>query len=140
MITTDTFKRGLTNGITTLLELMKILVPVYVGVQLLALSGFLDIIAKIFAPVMSIFGLPGEASLVLILSYFSGQYAALGGMAALDLTGFQITTIAIMCAIAHSLITEGAVVKKLGVSTLASVVVRLLFSTLMGVLYYRIFG
>lgn len=140
MITTDTFKRGLTNGITTLLELMKILVPVYVGVQLLALSGFLDIIAKIFAPVMSIFGLPGEASLVLILSYFSGQYAALGGMAALDLTGFQITTIAIMCAIAHSLITEGAVVKKLGVSTLASVVVRLLFSTLMGFLYYRIFG
>ncbi|WP_312700233.1 nucleoside recognition domain-containing protein [Sedimentibacter sp.] len=140
MITMDTFKRGLTNGITTLLELLKILVPVYAGVQILALTGFLSVIAKVFEPIMSIFGLPGEASLILILSYFSGQYAALGGLAALDLSGFQITTIAIMCAIAHSLITESAVVKKLGVSTIASISVRLFFSTLMGFLFYRIFG
>ncbi len=140
MVTLDTFKRGFMNGITTLIDLMKILVPVYVGVQLLSISGLLNIIAEFFAPVMSVFGLPGEASLILILGFFSGIYAALGALAAIQLTGIQITTIAIMSSIAHNLITEGAVVKKLGVSTFVSVSLRLLFSLIMGFLFYRIIG
>lgn len=139
MVTIDTFKRGFTNGIKTLLDLMKILVPVYIGVQLLSISGLLNIIAQVFAPVMSLFGLPGETSLVLILGWFSGTYAGLGAMAAINLTGIQVTTLAIMLSIAHNLVTEGAVVKKLGVSTFASVSLRLLFSLIMGFLFYRIF-
>ncbi len=140
MVTVNTFKRGLTNGIKTLLDLMKILVPVYIGVQILSISGILNIIAEIFEPILSVFGLPGETSLVMILGWFSGTYAALGALAAIELTGMQMTTIAIMLSIAHNLITEGAVVKKLGVSTFASVSLRLLFSLIMGYLFYRIFG
>lgn len=140
MVTIDTFKRGLNNGIKTLLELMKILVPVYIGVQILSISGILNIIAEIFAPVLSVFGLPGETSLVIILGWFSGTYAALGALAAIELTGIQMTTVAIMLSIAHNLITEGAVVKKLGISTFASVSLRLLFSLIMGFLFYRIYG
>jgi spore maturation protein SpmB len=140
MVTTDTFKRGLYKGITTFFELSKILIPVYIGVQLLSISGILNIIAGLCTPIMSVFGLPGEASLVLILGYFSGGYAALGAMAVIDLTGVQITTLAIMVSIAHSLITEGAVIKKLGVSTTASITLRLLFSFVMGFLYNFIFG
>lgn len=119
---------------------MKILVPVYIGVQLLSVSGILNIVAEIFAPVMSLFGLPGEASLVMILGWFSGTYAALGALAAIELNGMQMTTISIMLCIAHNLITEGAVVKKLGVSTFASVSLRIVFSLIMGYLFYRIFG
>ncbi len=140
MVTIDTFKRGLTNGITTLIDLMKILVPVYLGVHILSISGLLNYIADLFAPIMSIFGLPGEASLVMILGYFSGTYAALGALAAINLSGSQITTIAIMCSISHSLFTEGAVVKKLGVSPIISAAVRMFFSLLMGFLFYRIVG
>ena len=140
MVTTDTFKRGFKNGINTLLILLKILVPVYIVVQLLSLSGLLNIIAEIFKPVMSLLGLPGEASLVIMLGYFLGTYAALGAIAAIELTGIQITTIAIMLSISHSLITESAIVKKLGVSAAASVIVRVTFSLLMGFLYYKIFG
>ena len=140
MVTFDTFKRGFMNGIKTLLDLLKILVPVYIFVQLLSISGILNKIALIFEPVMSLFGLPGESSLVLILGWSSGIYAALGALAAVKFTGTQMTTIAIMLSLAHNLITEGAVVKKLGVSTLASVSLRIIFSLLMGFLYYRIFG
>lgn len=140
MVTTDTFKRGFKNGINTLLILLKILVPVYIVVQLLSLSGLLNIIAEIFKPLMSLLGLPGEASLVIMLGYFLGTYAALGAIAAIELTGIQITTIAIMLSISHSLITESAIVKKLGVSAAASVIVRVTFSLLMGFLYYKIFG
>lgn len=140
MVTSDTFKRGLNNGVKTLLTLSKLMVPVYIGVQLLALSGLLNVMAKVFAPVMSVFGLPGEASLTLIVGYFSGIYAALGTLAAIKLTPFEATNIAIMISIAHNLISESAVVKKLGVSALASAAVRMFFSLLFGFLYFRIFG
>lgn len=139
MVTLDTFKRGFKNGIKTLIDLSKLLVPIYILVQLLSISGLLNKIAIIFEPIMSLFGLPGESSIILIFGWFSGNYAALGAMAAVSLTGIQITTIAIMLSIAHNLITEGAVVKKLGVSTFASVSLRLVFSFIMGFLFYRIF-
>lgn len=140
MVTADTFKRGFKNGISTLIELSKVLVPVYIGVELLDASGLLNILAEFFEPVMSIFGLPGEASLIIILSYFLNIYAGLGAIAAIELDTVQLTTIAIMTSIAHSLITETAIAKKLGVSAAASIVVRVFFSVLMGILYYRMFG
>lgn len=140
MVTVDTFKRGFKNGINTLLHLLKLLVPVYIAVQLLSISGLLNIIADVFKPVMSLLGLPGEASLAIILGYFLGTYAALGAIAAIQLNAVQITTIAIMISISHSLITESAIIKKLGISAAASVTVRVFFSLLMGFLYYRLFG
>ncbi|NLK65807.1 MAG: nucleoside recognition protein [Tissierellia bacterium] len=140
MVTLDTFKRGFKNGINTLIELSKILVPVYIAVEILSVSGLLNILAEIFKPVMSIMGLPGEASLVIMLGYFLGTYAGLGALAAIELNTVQITTIAIMLSLSHSLISESAIVKKLGVSAAASVAVRVFFSILMGFLYYRIFG
>lgn len=140
MVTLDTFKRGFNNGVKTLIDLLKLMVPIYIGVQLLSISGLLNIIATFFTPVMSFFGLPGEASLSLIVGYFTGIYGALGTLAAIKLTAIQATTIGIMVSIAHNLISESAVVKKLGVSAAASVAVRLFFSTLLGFLYFRIFG
>jgi len=140
MVTTDTFRRGLYKGIITFIDLSKILIPVYIGVQLLSISGIINIIADFFTPVMSVFKLPGEASLAIILGYFLGGYAALGAMAAIELTGAQVTTAAIMVSIAHSLITEGAIIKKLGVSSAASISLRLFFSFLMGFIFSRILG
>lgn len=140
MVSADTFKRGFKNGIDTMIDLSKILIPVYIGVELLAVSGLLNILAEIFEPVMSLLGLPGEASLVIIIGYFLGTYAGLGAIAAIDLNTVQITTLAIMISISHSLISESAIVKKLGVSAAASIGVRVSFSILMGFLYYRIFG
>jgi len=140
MVTIDTFKRGFNNGIKTLIDLLKLMVPIYIGVQLLSISGLLNILADFFTPLMSIFGLPGEASLTLIVGYCSGIYAALGTLVAIKLTSIQATTIAIMVSIAHNLISESAVVKKLGVSAMASIAIRIFFSILLGFLYFRIFG
>lgn len=140
MVTMDTFKRGFSNGIKTLLDLLKVMVPIYIGVKILSVSGLLNVIADFFTPFMSFFGLPGEASLSLMIGYFSGIYAALGTMVVIKLNAVQATTIAIMVSIAHNLISESAVVKKLGVSAMASVLVRIFFSVLFGFLYFRIFG
>jgi spore maturation protein SpmB len=140
MVTQDTFKRGFNNGIKTLWDLLKMMVPIYIGVQILSVSGLLNIIADFFTPFMSFFGLPGEASLTLMIGYFSGIYGALGTLAAIKLNAVQATTIAIMISTAHNLISESAVVKKLGVSAMASALVRIFFSVLFGFLYFRIFG
>jgi hypothetical protein len=45
-----------------------------------------------------------------------------------------------MISISHGLISESAVVKKLGVKALISPSIRLFFSFVFGFLYYRIFG
>jgi spore maturation protein SpmB len=140
MVTVYTFKRGFKNGVYTFINLSKILVPVYIGIELLSASGLLNIIAELFEPAMSVFGLPGEASLIIILGFFLDTYASLGAIAAIELNTVQITTISIMISISHSLISETAIVKKLGVSATASVAVRVFFSISMGFLYYRIFG
>lgn len=46
MISFDTLRRGLNKGFTTLIELSKILIPVYIVVELLAVSGILNIISN----------------------------------------------------------------------------------------------
>jgi spore maturation protein SpmB len=140
MVTIDTFKRGFGKGFKTLFDLLKLLAPVYIAIELLSISGLLNIIADICNPVMSVFGLPGETSLTLIIGYFTGIYGALGTLAAIKLTPVQATTIGIMLSTAHNLIGEAAVVKKLGVSASLSVGLRIFFSLFLGFAFFRIFG
>lgn len=140
MITTDTFKRGLKSGTSTMLSLLKFMVPVYIAVQILSASGILQIIADFFSPVMSIFGLPGEASLTILIGYFVSMSGSLGTIAAFELTAVQATTLAIMVSTAHNLFAESAIIKRMGISALLSSFVRILFSMLCGFLYFKIIG
>ena len=66
----------------------------YVLIQVLRVSGVLDILGNIFNPVMAIFGLPGKAVMVLLGSWMSmaggaGVAASLYAANALDKT--QVT-------------------------------------------------
>lgn len=140
MITVDTFKRGLSNGFKTLFNLLKFMIPVYIAVQLMSLSGILNVIADFCAPVMSYLGLPGEASLTIIVGYFTGIYPALGTMAAIKLSAVQATTLAIMISIAHNLINEAVVIQKLKVNAFLCASVRVVVSIACGLLYCHLFG
>lgn len=140
MITSDTFSRGIKNGYKTLSSLLKFMIPVYIIVSILMDSGILTKLANYFSPVMSIFGLPGEASLTILIGYFVSMSGSLGTIVAFDLTSTQATTLAIMVSIAHNLFAESAIVKKIGVSALLSSLIRIFFSLLCGFIYYRLFG
>lgn len=113
---------------------------IYIFVGILTDSRILTIVANLFIPVMSIFGLPGEASLTILIGYFVSMSGSLGTIIAFDLTEVQATTLAIMVSTAHNLFAESAIIKKIGVSALLSSSVRIFFSLLCGFLYYRIFG
>lgn len=134
MITLDTFKRGLINGFKTLWLLSKVLIPVYLLITLIRLTPLIDWISVVFKPLMFLFGLPGEAAIVLVLGNTLNLYAALGAIASLALTVKQITILAVMLAFSHSLIVETAILKKLKVSGTKIVAFRISLGLLSGII------
>ncbi|MFH1136182.1 MAG: nucleoside recognition domain-containing protein [Pseudomonadota bacterium] len=125
MITVNTWKTGALNGIKTSLSLLKIIIPVYALVTVLGHTPVIHWLSDLFAPLMNFTGLPGEAAIAFVTGAFVSMYAALGIIAALNLTPFQITTLAVMLNFAHELIVETAVLKKAGISVWAVVFTRL---------------
>ena len=134
MITLDTFKRGMINGLKTLWVLSKVLIPVYLIVTVIRMTPLIDGIAIVFKPLMVWFGLPGEAAIVLVLGNVLNLYAALGAIASLALSMKQITILAVMLAFSHSLIVETAIFNKLKVNTLFVVLLRLCLAIMSGIL------
>ena len=63
-------KRGAQKGIKTTLELAKIVLPTSIAVTILRASGVLTPFPELCAPLMGLFGLSGDAALVLISGYF----------------------------------------------------------------------
>jgi len=128
----DSCKRGFKKGLITLWKLTKIIVPVYFFVTFLEVSGILGIISKWFGPVMGLLGLPGEASIVLVLGNCINLIAAIGAIASLSLSIKQITILAVMLSFSHNLFVESAVAKKTGVSLLMVILLRLFLAILSG--------
>ena len=134
MITTATIKRGLHRGFTTTWMLTKVVVPVYLVVTLLKFTPVLNWVAGIFAPVMHLFGLPGEASLVLVLGKLINLYAAIGAISTLGLAHREVTIIATMLLLAHSLPIESAVSGRTGVNAALMTAFRVIMALLSGIL------
>ncbi len=126
---------GFKKGITTLWNLSKIVVPVYFLVTFLTYTGILNVISDICEPVMNIFGLPGEASLPLVLGNCINLFAGLGAMASIALTSKQVTILAIMLSFSHSLFLESAVVKKVGISIGLTVLIRIGLALVSGIVF-----
>lgn len=121
----DSGKRGFKKGLITLWRLTKIVVPVYFFVTFLKMTPILDMVSVWFEPAMKLIGLPGEASLVLVLGNCINLYAGIGAIASLTLSIKQITILAVMLSFSHSLFLETAVAKKTGVSILVVLAIRL---------------
>ncbi|HHV94083.1 MAG TPA: nucleoside recognition protein [Firmicutes bacterium] len=132
MITRQTWINGLKNGIETIWELAKVVVPVTLAVTVLKETGWLGLLAGRLEPLMSLLGLPGEAALAVVIGYFLNIYSAIAVILALDLTAQQITVLAVMLGICHNLLVEGAVTAKTGVKPLPLALLRIGVSILAG--------
>ncbi|SDF03546.1 YjiG family protein [Sporolituus thermophilus] len=64
----DGAKKGWNIGVNSLLP--NVLMA-FALIQVLKVTGLLDVLGKVFAPVMAIFGLPGQAVMVLISAWLS---------------------------------------------------------------------
>jgi hypothetical protein len=126
-------KRGLINGISITFEMVKVIVPCYIVIEFLRHVGLIDSVSRFFRPFMSFFGLPGESALGLMAGYFINLYAAIAVLTPLQLSAKDMTVIALMLGIAHSLPVETPVTRKTGVNAWLLLAVRIILSLLTGV-------
>lgn len=123
---------ALPKGMKTSLWLIKITIPVSLGVLLLDYYGFLDILARYTEPVFKHMGLPGVSAIVLITSIFTNIYSVVAVLTTLNLPVREGTIIAIMCLVSHGFIIETAVLKKTGSSPVRMLLLRIIGSFVIG--------
>lgn len=109
-------------------ELIRIMVPVLIGVKLLEEFKVIPLFSAALAPVMGLVGLPGELGLVWATAMLTTLY---GGMAVfavlappLDLNVAQVTVLCSMMLIAHALPIELSVSRRTGAPLLPIFLLR----------------
>jgi spore maturation protein SpmB len=125
VITTDTWKTGLADGLKTAISLLKVVLPVFAVIKVLEHTPAIVWISKIFDPLMRFMGLPGEAALAVVTGMLFNFYAALGIILAMGLSAWQITTMAVILSCCHELVLETAIIRKTGISAWPILGIRL---------------
>lgn len=131
----SSLRRGFLSGAHTSWVLLRIMIPTMVIVQILKVTGLLGRVASAGAPLMDLFGLPGESSLVLLTGGLVNIYAAIAVAVNIPLTAKGMTILAIMVLIAHNLIVETAVQSQSGTSAWITLPIRILTALFAGLLF-----
>ena len=131
---------GLAKGWSGFVWVLKILVPISILTSLLAWSGWINRLDFILEPIMGLIGLPPLAALPLIAGLLTGPYGAIAAMTPLPLTVNQMTLLAIFLLISHSLIQEGVIQSKSGLSFFKATLFRLIASITTVMVVSRLMG
>jgi hypothetical protein len=121
-------KQALPKSGKTCLWLLKIILPISLGVRLLQYSGWLGAFSAWLEPLFSIIGLPGETAIVFITSVFCPLYAPIALISSMALGVREATILALMCLVSHNLIVESSVQAKTGSGFWEMTLLRLLMS------------
>lgn len=121
------------SGSTTI-WLLKIILPISLLVRFLDYFGALAFIAQFLDPVFLHLGLPGSTAIIFITSIFLPLYAPLAIIMSMAVTLRELTILALMCQIAHSLPVESAIQSKTGTSFWSMFALRIVVSILVGIL------
>ncbi|EGJ71024.1 nucleoside recognition domain protein [Bacteroides coprosuis DSM 18011] len=107
---------SLPRSYKTCVWLLKIMLPISLGVRILDYYGFIEYLSTYLHPLFNLIGLPGSLAIIFVTSIFVPLYGSIAVMASLSMTLREATIISIMCLIAHNLFVECAVTKKTGSS------------------------
>jgi spore maturation protein SpmB len=107
-------RTGVVEGLRTSWLMVKYAFPLYVAVDLLKDTAAAGAAGRFFAPLMTLFGLPGEAAFAFIAAFLLNLYAAIAILVPLELTPWQVTVCGLMMGIAHNLLVEGGVLSSTG--------------------------
>lgn len=133
-------KKGFIKSGQLLWLLVKIIVPVSCLVAILDYYGIIESFAIFFAPAMSLFGLPGETTIALLLSFFVNFYAAIGVITTMSLDARQITVLAVMIGICHELPVETAICSYTGLRVPVSAALRIITALCAGLLLNTVYN
>lgn len=109
----EALSRTRQRGVAFVWFLLKNILPLYLVTEILKQSGILAWVSGFLAPLMGLWGLPGEAAAVLTAGMLVNMYAATAVAAPLGLSWQQVSVLGLILGIAHSLLVEGAVVREL---------------------------
>jgi len=111
-----------TESVSIYWELIKIMVPVMIAVRVAVEFGLIEVLSRVFAPLMALVGLPAEMGLVwataATVNIYGGIAALTGVLPDAPLTVAQATVLGSMILAAHSLPVEQRVCQKAGASLL----------------------
>jgi len=127
-------KTGFFKAIKTVIMLLRIVLPVYALVVIIRYSPLMPFLQDTFAPAMGLFGLPGDAIIPIVTGAFTDEYGAIAVMNQLVLSSAQITTIAIMVTMAHTIPVEAAIAQKVGLNWGKFTTFRIAMAILSGLL------
>jgi len=130
------FKNSLNSSLKSAWIILKLVIPIYILADILFYYNTLSYVSFIVEPFTSILGLPAEASLAIISGIFLNLYAAIAFAAPLDMTAQQWTVLAVFLGICHSLVVESVIMKKIGISTFYSYMMRFFVGLFVGYLTY----
>lgn len=133
-------KNGFIHAIKTTTTLMKVVFPVYAVVVVIKYSPVLPFLQEVFRPAMGLFRLPPEAVVPLITGVFTDEYGTIAATNQFAFTPAEITTIAMIGMVFHSIPVEYAVTRKIGLPAGRFVAFRFVAAVLMGILVSRIGG
>ncbi len=115
---------ALKRAFSTIVFLLKIMIPTSLAIALLGWSGALAVISGFLAPLMRLIGLPGQAALVFLSGALLNNYSAIAVMGTVALSLRDATILAVMCVICHNLLVETTVMKSAGSSAIKMVILR----------------
>ena len=134
----ESLRRGVFSGFNTTWILVKVMVPTMAAVHLLKTVGLLRLLDRGMSPLMGIFGLPGEASLVLVTGGLVNVYSAIAVAVNIPLTPGEMTVLGIMVLIAHNLIVETAVQSRAGTPAAIMLTARIGAAVTAGLFFSRV--
>ncbi len=134
-------KKGLRNGFSVSIKLIKTIVPFYIAIDLLRHTQLANIIGNLLSPFMKPLGLTGKMAIAIISGYLVNLYAAIAALVPLNPTWQQVTIVGLMTGISHNLIVEGAILHKTGTNAFFTIVFRITVSIIAGLIlaeYFRL--
>jgi hypothetical protein len=137
----DLINSWLKQGMRTSLKIFKIMIPITILVKILQATGLIVYVGDGLAPLMKLMGLPGEMGLVWASAMIGNIYAGMVAYFSIasQLTVAQITTLATVILVAHSLPIELGVTKKAGAKIITLFFVRFGFGFIAGIILFQIY-
>lgn len=125
-------QKSLQTSLRSSWTILKLIVPIYILADILFYYNLLSHITFIFKPLVALLSLPQEAALSIVSGLFLNLYAAIAFAAPLGLGAKEWTILAVFLGIAHALIVETEIMKRLGISRVYSILLRLSAGLLLG--------
>jgi hypothetical protein len=117
------------------------MIPISILVKILQELGLIVYIGDALAPLMNVMGLPGEMGLVWASAMIGNIYAGIITYfsVGVDLTVAQITVLATVILIAHTLPIELAITQKAGAKAIFAFLFRFLLAFIAGIILFQLY-